>query len=168
MGEWAGSGRDVFVYFNNDGHGHAVRNAARLRELVGAADEGRGRRRQVGSAPAHVVAPSAGQELRPGLRQQRGVHRGVHLRGERGVAVAAGDDGVDHRWDDAGVHGEHERAAGAEEPDRALPGRHRLRPRVASPTSSVMTTPSKPSCWRSRSVMTTGENAASVAGSIGV
>jgi len=27
--------RDVFVYFNNDGHGHAVRNAERLRELVG-------------------------------------------------------------------------------------------------------------------------------------
>jgi uncharacterized protein YecE (DUF72 family) len=25
----------VFVYFNNDGHGHAVRNADRLRELVG-------------------------------------------------------------------------------------------------------------------------------------
>jgi uncharacterized protein YecE (DUF72 family) len=36
VGEWAGSGRDVFVYFNNDGHGHAVRNAARLRELTGA------------------------------------------------------------------------------------------------------------------------------------
>ena len=36
VGEWAGSGRDVFVYFNNDGHGHAVRNALRLRELVGA------------------------------------------------------------------------------------------------------------------------------------
>jgi uncharacterized protein YecE (DUF72 family) len=24
------------VYFNNDGHGHAVRNADRLREFVGA------------------------------------------------------------------------------------------------------------------------------------
>ena len=36
VGEWAGAGRDVFVYFNNDGHGHAVRNATRLRELVGA------------------------------------------------------------------------------------------------------------------------------------
>jgi uncharacterized protein YecE (DUF72 family) len=35
VGEWAGSGRDVFVYFNNDGHGHAVRNAERLRELAG-------------------------------------------------------------------------------------------------------------------------------------
>jgi uncharacterized protein YecE (DUF72 family) len=33
--EWAGAGRDVFVYFNNDGHGHAVRNAERLREFVG-------------------------------------------------------------------------------------------------------------------------------------
>lgn len=36
VGEWTASGRDVFVYFNNDGHGHAVRNAERLRELVGA------------------------------------------------------------------------------------------------------------------------------------
>jgi uncharacterized protein YecE (DUF72 family) len=34
VGEWAGSNRDVFVYFNNDGDGHAVRNATRLRELV--------------------------------------------------------------------------------------------------------------------------------------
>jgi uncharacterized protein YecE (DUF72 family) len=33
--EWQSQGRDVFVYFNNDGFGHAVRNAARLRELVG-------------------------------------------------------------------------------------------------------------------------------------
>jgi uncharacterized protein YecE (DUF72 family) len=36
IGEWAASGRDVYAYFNNDGHGHAVRNALRLRELVGA------------------------------------------------------------------------------------------------------------------------------------
>jgi uncharacterized protein YecE (DUF72 family) len=36
VGEWSGSGRDVFVYFNNDGYGHAVRNAERLRALVGA------------------------------------------------------------------------------------------------------------------------------------
>ena len=36
VGEWGASGRDVFVYFNNDGHGHAVRNAERLRELTGA------------------------------------------------------------------------------------------------------------------------------------
>ena len=35
-GEWAGVGPDVFVYFNNDGHGNAVRNAERLRELLGA------------------------------------------------------------------------------------------------------------------------------------
>jgi uncharacterized protein YecE (DUF72 family) len=35
IGEWSASGRDVFVYFNNDGHGHAVRNAERLRDLVG-------------------------------------------------------------------------------------------------------------------------------------
>ena len=35
LGEWAASGHDVFAYFNNDGQGHAVRNAERLRELVG-------------------------------------------------------------------------------------------------------------------------------------
>jgi uncharacterized protein YecE (DUF72 family) len=35
LGEWTASGRDVYVYFNNDGHGHAVRNADRLRELAG-------------------------------------------------------------------------------------------------------------------------------------
>jgi uncharacterized protein YecE (DUF72 family) len=34
IGEWQSQGRDVFAYFNNDGHGHAVRNARRLRELV--------------------------------------------------------------------------------------------------------------------------------------
>jgi uncharacterized protein YecE (DUF72 family) len=34
--EWQASGMDVFAYFNNDGHGHAVRNAQRLRELVNA------------------------------------------------------------------------------------------------------------------------------------
>ncbi len=33
--EWAGEGRDVYAYFNNDGGGNAVRNALRLRELVG-------------------------------------------------------------------------------------------------------------------------------------
>jgi uncharacterized protein YecE (DUF72 family) len=35
IGEWRSQGRDVYAYFNNDGHGHAVRNALRLRELVG-------------------------------------------------------------------------------------------------------------------------------------
>jgi uncharacterized protein YecE (DUF72 family) len=35
IGEWRAQGRDVFAYFNNDGHGHAVRNALRLKELVG-------------------------------------------------------------------------------------------------------------------------------------
>jgi uncharacterized protein YecE (DUF72 family) len=34
--EWAGAGHDVFAYFNNDGEGHAVRNAAALRRLLGA------------------------------------------------------------------------------------------------------------------------------------
>ncbi|MBL7632330.1 DUF72 domain-containing protein [Frankia nepalensis] len=31
--EWHRSGLDVYAYFNNDGHGHAVRNASTLREL---------------------------------------------------------------------------------------------------------------------------------------
>ena len=34
--EWEAQGREVFVYFNNDGGGNAVRNADRLRELIGA------------------------------------------------------------------------------------------------------------------------------------
>jgi uncharacterized protein YecE (DUF72 family) len=33
--EWDGAGRDVFVYFNNDGAGNAVRNADTLRRLLG-------------------------------------------------------------------------------------------------------------------------------------
>jgi uncharacterized protein YecE (DUF72 family) len=33
--DWRSQGRDVYTYFNNDGYGHAVRNALRLRELVG-------------------------------------------------------------------------------------------------------------------------------------
>jgi phosphopantothenoylcysteine decarboxylase/phosphopantothenate--cysteine ligase len=32
IAEWARAGHDVHAYFNNDGEGHAVRNAARLRE----------------------------------------------------------------------------------------------------------------------------------------
>jgi uncharacterized protein YecE (DUF72 family) len=32
--EWDRQGHDVFVYFNNDGHAHAVRNAATLRRLL--------------------------------------------------------------------------------------------------------------------------------------
>ena len=32
--EWLDQGRDTWVYFNNDGFGHAVRNARRLRELL--------------------------------------------------------------------------------------------------------------------------------------
>jgi uncharacterized protein YecE (DUF72 family) len=35
VGEWAGTGQDVLVYFNDDGYGHAVRNAERLRALTG-------------------------------------------------------------------------------------------------------------------------------------
>ena len=34
--EWQGMGRDVFVYFNNDGGGNAVRNALTLKQMVGA------------------------------------------------------------------------------------------------------------------------------------
>jgi uncharacterized protein YecE (DUF72 family) len=34
---WLGDGLDVYVYFNNDGGGAAVRNALRLRQLVGSA-----------------------------------------------------------------------------------------------------------------------------------
>jgi uncharacterized protein YecE (DUF72 family) len=33
--EWLDQGRDVWAYFNNDGHGHAVRNARTLRGLLG-------------------------------------------------------------------------------------------------------------------------------------
>ncbi|WP_240641453.1 DUF72 domain-containing protein [Nocardioides ferulae] len=33
--EWQGQGREVFAYFNNDGEGHAVRNADTLRHLLG-------------------------------------------------------------------------------------------------------------------------------------
>ena len=32
--EWDAAGKDVFVYFNNDGHGNAVRNALALRQLL--------------------------------------------------------------------------------------------------------------------------------------
>ncbi len=34
--EWDAMGRDVYVYFNNDGGGNAVRNALTLRQLTGA------------------------------------------------------------------------------------------------------------------------------------
>ena len=34
--EWAATGKDVYVYFNNDGAGNAVRNAVTLRDMVGA------------------------------------------------------------------------------------------------------------------------------------
>jgi uncharacterized protein YecE (DUF72 family) len=32
--EWDAAGKDVFAYFNNDGHGHAVRNAMTLRRFL--------------------------------------------------------------------------------------------------------------------------------------
>lgn len=34
IGEWQTQGREVFVYFNNDGEGHAFRNAATLRRML--------------------------------------------------------------------------------------------------------------------------------------
>jgi len=36
VGAWAAEGKDVFVYYNNDGRAAAVRNARRLTELVSA------------------------------------------------------------------------------------------------------------------------------------
>ena len=33
--EWERLGKDVFVYFNNDGDANAVRNASTLRALLG-------------------------------------------------------------------------------------------------------------------------------------
>ena len=33
--EWSAAGKDVFAYFNNDGFGHAVRNADTLRGMLG-------------------------------------------------------------------------------------------------------------------------------------
>jgi uncharacterized protein YecE (DUF72 family) len=32
--EWSGMGKDVFAYFNNDGDGNAVRNAATLKSFL--------------------------------------------------------------------------------------------------------------------------------------
>ena len=34
FGEWRSQGREVFASFNNDGYGHAVRNALALRSLL--------------------------------------------------------------------------------------------------------------------------------------
>ena len=39
--EWAADGRDVYVYFNNDGRAAAVRNARRLGQLIQSAATGR-------------------------------------------------------------------------------------------------------------------------------
>jgi uncharacterized protein YecE (DUF72 family) len=35
IAEWRDQDRDVYAYFNNDGEGHAVRNADTLRGLLG-------------------------------------------------------------------------------------------------------------------------------------
>jgi uncharacterized protein YecE (DUF72 family) len=37
--KWADQDRDVYAYFNNDGHAHAVRNAETLRAMVGSSSE---------------------------------------------------------------------------------------------------------------------------------
>jgi uncharacterized protein YecE (DUF72 family) len=34
IGEWQAMGKDVYVYFNNDGAGNAVRNATSLRRML--------------------------------------------------------------------------------------------------------------------------------------
>lgn len=34
IGEWRALGKDVYVYFNNDGEGNAVRNAATLKRVL--------------------------------------------------------------------------------------------------------------------------------------
>lgn len=46
IGEWSHAGRDVFVYFNNDGDANAVRNARTLRALLGRGDDERTRRHE--------------------------------------------------------------------------------------------------------------------------
>ena len=40
IGEWDLAGQDVFVYFNNDGNAHAVRNARTLRALLASGGAG--------------------------------------------------------------------------------------------------------------------------------
>jgi uncharacterized protein YecE (DUF72 family) len=37
--EWTAQGRDLYAYFNNDGHAYAVRNAETLRGLLGSTDD---------------------------------------------------------------------------------------------------------------------------------
>ena len=34
LSEWDAAAKDAFVYFNNDGHGNAVRNGVALRQLL--------------------------------------------------------------------------------------------------------------------------------------
>jgi len=50
IGEYAAQGLDVYAYFNNDGHGYAVRNAETLRALLGRG-EFTGRPAACGPAP---------------------------------------------------------------------------------------------------------------------
>jgi uncharacterized protein YecE (DUF72 family) len=53
------AGKDAFVYFNNDVHGHAVQDAARLKHRLGGDAPARG--------PARVGAPVADAALEPSL-----------------------------------------------------------------------------------------------------
>jgi uncharacterized protein YecE (DUF72 family) len=65
--QWRREGRDVYVYFNNDWRGYAVKNARRLRELVG---DRRGIR--AARAPLHAHAADADRrEQRPPGRHAR-------------------------------------------------------------------------------------------------
>jgi uncharacterized protein YecE (DUF72 family) len=49
---WRRRGLDVYVYYNNDGEGAAIRNALRLRELTASVPRQRLRRAAAGSRPA--------------------------------------------------------------------------------------------------------------------
>lgn len=60
---WLMEGRDVYVYFNNDQSGHAVRDARRLARLIGG-----GRPR----GAAHAAAPSPAASSRLGTPPSRG------------------------------------------------------------------------------------------------
>ena len=99
VGEWAGSGRDVFVYFNNDG------TATPCATPCGCA-----------SSPERDSVQQPG----PRLGRQGRADGGVDRRCEGPVDGAALEDGVDHLGHDRRVDGEHQGSAGREEPHRPL------------------------------------------------
>lgn len=59
--EWREQGREVFVYFNNDGYGHAVHNALRLKKLV---QRGNWCRRKVFGVSDGVSMPFIGRAIK--------------------------------------------------------------------------------------------------------